>query len=386
MKLLGHSPICVMQAVASTLLIASIVACEVALPPPSPIARPTTAAIDRAQMPAFPLTATDIPYLSRTPSSRAASPLGPSFQELQFFHTGSLQSLDWAPSGDAIAALSYGTVDEFSSTITLFDLSDDLRHWSTWFDYGDALAFSPAGAVIAVPHPTKDMVQLFDAENGLQLEPLDCGDASARCNGGDYVAFLPDGLHLLTATFSEGGGAIYEWDVIAGSFLGTLALADGTIFDLSMSPTGEWFTTDLADLETGKGVVSAWAYPSGELKCMWPGRSSAPLGEDDQVAIATGQVIAIYDVRTCQELSALSGTQSYIVADPLGALLAAITLDRDLTIYDLQSQEAGPTQRVEQLGSSRDGFVAMDFNRDGSLLAIGEEYGVRVLQVILGVR
>ena len=269
---------------------------------------------------------------------------------------------------------------EDASRLVVYDGASGNELWRIPFDHGYGLAFSSDGALIASPHPTKRMVQLFDALRIVPLDSMECPPADYECEGGVHVASLPHERGFLTATFSEHGGSIFEWNATHG-LMRSLPPTDDTILRIATSPTGDWFTMDLADLATGERTVLVREYPSAEKKCSWSGVSSAPIGQQNMAAVATGEEIIIYNVETCQPAYSLNGKQPDVAADPAGRVLAAMTTDFQLTLYDLQTQQPGPTGKVSSSSSSHR-LVRMAFNRDGSLLAIAQDSDLHILRIL----
>ncbi|GAA0800647.1 TIR domain-containing protein [Spirilliplanes yamanashiensis] len=257
---------------------------------------------------------------------------------------------EYGPSGLLATANGNGTVSLWDATNRA-----DPRRLSTfgepYVEFPTHLALSPDGTTLAV---TRDKTgELWDVTE--PSRPVKAAGLPAS-GGRDYskVAFSPDGLTLVTADPGPQGrynsqvpaGYATLWDVTDRTRPTELsALADRS----EDSVVAFQFSSDGHTLVVGRGERTTVLNVTDRIDPVWQSDVKAPLGED---------IVSV----------ALS---------PSAPTLAIGDSSGKVTVHDL-TNPASPRQKFE-LAGGKGGVYALDFSRDGSLLAAGDLEGTALL-------
>src|SRR5258705_13620608 len=254
------------------------------------------------------------------------------------------------------------------------------------------LTFSPDGRLLATGTFRSSTIKLWETATGRELRDLSTGSQSAP-GLSPVVAFSRDSRVIAAAA---GDNTVKVWDVITGRELQTLAGPQGSIassfgvYFLAFASDNRLVTVSdsvrVWDLATGRALltleksaldVSGFTGSDSGIVLSADGKQIALISEDPRPAVrildlATGREVRSFNLPDKQ----IESIQLSFTAD--GQLLAAGTIDKQLKTWNLTSKserDVGPTAKD---------FPQLKLSRDGRLLALSENYTVRLREVATG--
>ena len=254
------------------------------------------------------------------------------------------------------------------------------------------LTFSPDGRLLATGTFRSSTIKLWETATGRELRDLSTGSQSAP-GLSPVVAFSRDSRVIAAAA---GDNTVKVWDVITGRELQTLAGPQGSIassfgvYFLAFASDNRLVTVSdsvrVWDLATGLEVltleksaldVSGFTGTDSGIVLSMDGKQIALITEDPRPAIrildlATGREARSFNLPDKQ----IESIQLSFSAD--GQLLAAGTIDKQLKTWNLTSKSE------RDLGPTAKDFPQLKLSRDGRLLALSENYTVRLWESATG--
>ena len=224
-----------------------------------------------------------------------------------------------------------------------------------------SVAFSPDGKSLA--SGSKDgTINLWDVSTGTCIKTL---------TGHSYevysVAFSPDGKLLASGGWD---GTIKLWDVSTGSFIKTLTEQTGCVYSVEFSPDGKLLASGSSD-----NTIKIWNVSDGScIKTLTDhtgGVLSVAFSPDGKL-LASGsydQTIKLWDVSTGTCIKTLEGHTygvNSVAFSPDGKLLASGSLDWTVKLWDVSAGACTKT-----LTDHTDSVYSVAFSPDGKLLASG---------------
>lgn len=250
------------------------------------------------------------------------------------------------------------------------------------------LVFSPDGKLLATGTYRSNTVKLWETATNRKLREL--------ASGGQTAAWLPPTIAFsrdsrLVAS-SAGDNSVKVWDVMSGRELYTLAGVQGSV----IAGLGVYFIGFASDnrLVTVSDSIRVWDLSTGrELRSLGSGilAASAFNGTDGGVTLSPDgtQLLIVSDdsaIRTIDIGNGREGRRINLPDDridslqlsfsPEGQLLAAGIMDKRFRVWNLT------TKKDRDLGPTAKEFNSqVKFSRDGRLVALSENYTVRVWEV-----
>lgn len=251
------------------------------------------------------------------------------------------------------------------------------------------LVFSPDGRLLATGTFRSNTIKLWETATNRKLRDLSGGGQSSP-GIAPAIAFSRDS-RLVAA--SAGDNSARVWDVMSGRELQTLSGTQGSM----MASIGVFFIAFASDnrLVTVSDAVRVWDLSTGrELRTLesetpsLSGFNGADSGltlspDGSQLLLLSEAVdpeIRIVDLATGREVRRVKLPEDQIdnlqlSLTPEGRLLAAGIFNKRLRLWDLtakKERELGPTSKE---------FSPVKFSRDGRLLALSENYTVKLWDV-----
>ena len=352
----------------------------------------------------------------------------PREQVVQRFETNDiLQSATFSPDGRRLAAsgLDAAYIWDVGSgeEIARIAIDDSVKRGNGW-NYGERVAFSPNGRLLAIAHPRTDVIQLVEAGNGAP-----CGETLKVGSQVDSLSFSPDGANLaVAATVGINAGNISTWDVVTrgriralrgyeammyspdGAVLAiqdrdhqgngsNVALYDGRgeellavlptgaingAKSLAFSPDGAWLAA--ASFE---GVpVRLWDVRRRELvgklydarvhNVIAPGIPTVSFGPDGLLAECRSGYVMIWDRYTRRLIHAFRVDAGHLCFNPSGTSLA-VTLNDSIEIWQIPGRVTEPANSLEIWSQL---LANAEVDMDGELRPLSpDEWRVRWLQL-----
>ncbi len=249
------------------------------------------------------------------------------------------------------------------------------------------LVFSPDGRLLATGTLRSNTIKLWETATNRKLRDLS-GSGQNSMAIAPAVAFSRDS-RLLAA--SAGDNSVKVWDVMTGRELHSLAGVQGSM----MSAVGVYFVGFASDnrLVTVSDAVRVWDLSTGrELRTLESDLMSLArfTGNDSGVTLSADGAqlllltdepqVRVIDLASGREVSRvkLPGDQIeslQLAFSPDGNLLAAGIQDKRLKFWNLTSK------KDQELARTAKEFSVVKFSRDGRLLALSENYTVRLWDV-----
>src|SRR5688572_12318409 len=254
------------------------------------------------------------------------------------------------------------------------------------------LVFSPDGKLLATGTFRSNTIKLWETATNRKLRDLSSSGQTAP-GLAPSIAFSRDG-RLVAASAAD--NSVKVWDVNSGREVQTLAGPQGTI----TAAVGVYFIGFASDnrVVTVSDVARVWDVASGrELRTLDTGGPSAGgiMGGDGGVALSVDgtQLVFVSDdsdvqVRVIDLSSGREVRQAKLSSDrvesvqlvfaPGGQLLAAGVVDKRLKLWDLSAK------KDQTLAQTTKDFTLVKFSRDGRLLALSENYIVKIWDTATG--
>jgi len=252
----------------------------------------------------------------------------------------------------------------------------------------------PGGPPVAVPvllGPTEDVfakAATFKPDGPLPelppLPPVDRRPMLVLDPGGHtafvkHVFFTPDASRVISVSEDK---SVRIWDVASGEAVHTFRLPagpdiEGLPYGAAMSPDGHWLAVGGFPLNSGKSGIPFYvlSVETGELVTMVSGAREvirsldfSPDGKKIAVGCANG-VLQVYDFTSktwVYERPAHTKPILGVRFHPKRAILASVSMDREVKIWSLANKANFVTVNLDKEGSN-----AIDWTSDGELLGVG---------------
>jgi len=252
------------------------------------------------------------------------------------------------------------------------------------------MVFSPDGRLLATGTFRSNTIKLWETATNRKLRDLSSSGQAAP-GLAPFIAFSRDSRFIATSTADN---SVKIWDVNSGREVRTLAgpqaamtAAFGVYFIGFPSDNRIVTVSDAArvwDLNTGLELrtleassieTSGYNGTDGGFTLSADGTQLVSLVDDDHVRVvdlASGR-----EVRRVKISNDRIDTISFSFG-PDGHLLAAGTVDKRLKLWDVD------TKKEQNLGPTAKEFSQIKFSRDGRLLALSENYVVKIWEVATG--
>ncbi len=239
-------------------------------------------------------------------------------QEVRRFESHAAFVYGVAISPDGKFALSGAQED---STIRYYDLQTGKILKTLQAHAAMDVAFSADGKR-ALSASFDNTARLWDLETGKELqrfEPrrranLPSGEVATPSSGLRRAAFVPDGLHVLTAS-NEKDGAIHLWNIRTGKEVRRYEGHSGGVFGLAPLPDGKRFVSGSVD-----GTIRLWDIDKGTELHRFEGHRGAvhavAVSADGRRILSAGWrdwTVRLWDVDTGKELQCFKGHGSDVL-------------------------------------------------------------------------
>jgi WD40 repeat protein len=237
------------------------------------------------------------------------------------------------------------------------------------WSFGLSPAFSPDGRILAVGG-NEPAVRLWDAGEGVELEPLNVGTEAVRC-----VAFSPDGTTLAVTTWNSPIITLWQWP--CGRRLAILDGHRGNISVLAFSPDGSRLLA-----ANSAADVRLWDVASREERACRrvhdAGIAAVAFSSNGSLFATASFVdvaVRLWDTVTGESRGSLplvSTGVTGVAFSPDGNTLATSRRDGVAVLWDLASgRQLGavraPTGSLQSIAFSGDGRVLATGGFDGSV-------------------
>jgi WD40 repeat protein len=251
------------------------------------------------------------------------------------------------------------------------------------------LVFSPDGKLLATGTYRSNTVKLWETATNRKLRDLSSGGLSAA-GVAPAVAFSRDSRLVAS---SAGDNSVKVWDVMSGRELHTLAGVQGSM----IAAIGVYFIGFASDnrLVTVSDAIRVWDLSTGrELRSLDSGMMAVSSfnGTDGGVTLSadgtqllivsedTDSQVRIIDIANGREVRRVKLPEDQIdslqlSSSPEGHLLAAGIVKKRFRLWNLT------TKKDRELGPTAKEFSQVKFSRDGGLVALSENYTVKVWEV-----
>ena len=251
------------------------------------------------------------------------------------------------------------------------------------------LVFSPDGRLLATGTFRSNTIKLWETATNRKLRDL---SASGQAAPGlaPFIAFSRDSRLVAV---SAADNSVKVWDVNSGKELQTLAGPQGSItagigvYFIAFASDNRLVTiSDAArvwDLNTGRELRtldstspagSAYTGTDGGMALSPDGTQLIILNDDTEAHVRVVDLASGRDVRTVKLSDKRIDSISFSFSSD-GHLLAAGNIDKHLKFWDLN------TKKEQELGQTAKEYSQIKFSRDGRLLALSENYIVKIWDV-----
>ncbi len=263
------------------------------------------------------------------------------------------------------------------------------------------LVFSPDGRLLATTTFRSNNIKLWETATGRELRNLSSGAQAGMSS--PYVAFSRDNRLIAAASSNN---SVKIWDVVTGREVQTLATpqdpgsAPGSSIASSFGG-GVYFIAFTRDnrVVTISDAVRLWDMTSGQqlraieigflnASAMMGGEGGAALSPDgNQLALTINEgsktQVKVWDLNSGRELRTVDLPNSEIISAELafsadGHVLVSSAADKRVRVWDITAKND------RNLGPAAQEYSLASFSRDGRLVALAENYTIRLWDVASG--
>jgi WD40 repeat protein len=259
-------------------------------------------------------------------------------------------------------------------------------------DWIISLAISPDGKTLAVGL-ADDTIQLWDMQNHQSKGSPLTGHQGEVIN----LAFNPDGQRLASMDWEH---TTIMWDLQAkGRLLTTYEYATDSVTSIALSTDGKYLASQarigldgiihIKDMQKPQSspkaldVLELGVKPRESDIFFLPGSHSLILDGSSDLSSSTNQIL-FWDVERNQLVLKIEGARGPYAISPDGKVLAAYNAKKNVALWNAQSGSL--LLELENSDSESDTALepagAMAFSPDGTLLAIGDNYGTIELRSV----
>lgn len=223
-----------------------------------------------------------------------------------------------------------------------------------------SFAWSPDGALIAVPEPNNSRVALIDTKTRALARTIAAQDEPVRS-----VAFSPDGARL-----AAGSREITIWGIESGEEIVTLEGHTQPALSLAFSPDGATLVSTSAD-----SSVRLWDAGTGEPRAqvrLGVAGQAVAFSPDGSTFAAYGErIVKVWDVESGEEIATLEhpALVSGMAFTPDGAQITTASLDGAMRVWELATGDIAATLRAEDAEAQP---LGLSYTLDGTALAVGD--------------
>jgi WD40 repeat protein len=248
------------------------------------------------------------------------------------------------------------------------------------------LVFSPDGRLLATGTFRSNTIKLWETATNRKLRDLSSSGQSAP-GLAPAIAFSRDSRFVAA---SAGDNSVRVWDVMSGRELHTLSGVQGSIgstigvYFIGFASDNRVVTVSDAirvwDVSTGRELAKVESDLSAMSNFNGTDGSIALSPDGNQLLMIQDEEVKIVDLATGREARRVKLPDDQIDSlqlslSPEGHLLAAGIVKKHFKFWDLTAK------KDQQLGPTVKEFSPVKFSRDGRLLALSENYTVKLWEV-----